>query len=256
MTAAKKFMFDVAFDSEKDLAEVEVANTQETIGAEAEVEIEAPTFSQQDIDSARNEGFERGREEATRELATAVERQTLDMLATIGTRLNELFESEQQADAAHAREAVVVSLSIVRKLFPHLSDAHGAQEVEALVLRAMSELTEETKVTLRLHPDMLVLMKEKISALAAETRFKGSIEFHGDEAMEKSDCRITWGMGGIARSTADIWHKIDEIVEENLGPDTNTEATSEISPETGDGTDDNSVPATQETIPDAGDDHG
>ena len=258
MTAVKKFMFDTSFDPEHGETPVPEAEKEAAVKA-AEEEPLAPTFSEEDLEIARNEGVQRGREEATREQANAVERQILDTMTALGTHLQELFKSEEAANKVRTREAIAAALSIVRKLFPHLSKTHGLSEVESMVLLAMAELTEESKITITLHPDTITPIKEKIGALASEGRFKGTIEFHPDETLEASDSRITWGLGGIERSTADLWHKIDEIVEENMGSDApksdtaeETNGTNEIASED----QGNDAPAIPDALPDSGDDHG
>ena len=72
MSAAEKFMFDLTFDNEvEEPLEHEESDGITTVDEEPEVII--PTFSEEDVETAKKQGFEAGKEEglaATTEVLT------------------------------------------------------------------------------------------------------------------------------------------------------------------------------------------
>ena len=63
MAAVRKFLFDVSFDE----AEPREEATEVRSGPEPVVEIAAPTFGAEDVETARGEGYAAGRDDASRE---------------------------------------------------------------------------------------------------------------------------------------------------------------------------------------------
>ena len=230
MTAAKKFTFDTVFDGAAPLPAAVQAEEAEAKKAAEEAAPAPPTFSEAELAAARAEAHAQGREEGLKEQADAIERRIMELLDAVNTRLGELFAMEIAAGEDRTRNAVGVAVTIVRKMFPHLQDQWGLKEVEDLVTRTLSEIAEEPKVTVTVHPDAIDALKARIDAIATETRFEGEIDIQTDDLLDPSDCRMAWSRGGVEREAAALWQHIDEIIEKNLGATSAVSQTIEAGP--------------------------
>ncbi len=214
MPAAKKFMFDTRFDEEPRPEEPAEVVEEEPEAEEAE---EAPTFSQDDVNAARDEGFAAGRDQGVREAAGVTERMTAEALGAVGERLAELFRIQQETNTATAADAVAVAAAVVRKLFPDLSRRNALGEVERLIEDVMDTMMGEPRVTIRVDAELHTALEEHVAGLATRHGFEGQIDVVADPELPAGDCRIEWRNGGAERNSDALWQEIDLIVARNLG---------------------------------------
>ncbi len=212
MTAVRKFLFERSFDDEKP----EVVEEQEHEEEEEEPEEVVPTFSEEEVNAAREEGFAAGKEEGIREAAEATERDILAVMGQLGEKFSDLFKAKETADAAILDSAISVAVGIARKIFPALNDKNALGEVERMVVKTLEHLLEEPIVTLYLNSGLLAPFEERMEALKTQAGFKGEVKVTVGEDVAPGDCRIEWSGGGAKRDSAELWQKIDEIVERNL----------------------------------------
>ncbi len=212
MTAVRKFLFDRSFDDEKP----EVVEEQEHEEEEEEPEEVVPTFSEEEVNAAREEGFAAGKEEGISEAAEATERNILAVMGQLGEKFSNLFKAKETADAAILESAISVAVGIARKIFPALNDKNALGEVERMVVETLEHLLEEPIVTLYLNSALLAPFEERMEALKTQAGFKGEVKVKAGEDVAPGDCRIEWSGGGAKRDSDELWQKIDEIVERNL----------------------------------------
>ena len=208
MTAVKKFLFDTPF------------GTSKTCDGEADQEDsdgEVPTFSQADVDAAREEGFAAGKEEGIRAAANTTEHRITESLRLLIERLAELFRMQDEANTDTARNAITVAITIARKMFPDLASRNALGEVERAAGMAMEKVLNDSPVVVRVNPELRDLLAKRIDAHTAGTAAEGRVTVSGDADLPVGDCRIEWRDGGAERDTAAMWKGIDEIIERNLG---------------------------------------
>ncbi len=210
MTAAKKFLFDTAFDM-TDTCEGDAGRK------DSQSEDEVPAFSQADMDAAREEGFAAGREEGIREAVKTTEHRVMESLTVLVERLSELFRVQDDANAETARNAITVAVTIARKMFPDLTLRNALGEVERLAEMAMGKALEASPVVVRVNPELRDPLAERIDAHTAGTAAEGRVTVSADADLPVGDCRIEWSDGGAERNTAAMWKDIDAIIERNLG---------------------------------------
>lgn len=227
MTAVRKFLFERSFDDEKP----EVVEEQEHEEEEEEPEEVVPTFSEEEVNAAREEGFAAGKEEGIREAAEATERDILAVMGQLGEKFSDLFKAKETADAAILDSAISVAVGIARKIFPALNDKNALGEVERMVVETLEHLLEEPIVTLYLNSGLLAPFEERIEALKTQAGFKGEVKVTVGEDVAPGDCRIEWSGGGAKRDSAELWQKIDEIVERNLSGETQEAEAAREAPE-------------------------
>ena len=146
MTAEKKiFMFDQDFDDVALLNEIARNEVQSraakseddendlSLDAPIEEEEVVPTFSEEDIAAARQQGFNDGKIEGSQEAQESIENEISQALETIGQKLTEIFKIQDLVNEALSKDAVALSLAVGRKLFPKLNEEHGLGEITSMV---------------------------------------------------------------------------------------------------------------------------
>jgi len=216
MTATEKFLFDYDFDQPAVNDEHDEENLTEGDGtAEPEPEIIVPTFSEEELNAAREEGFARGKGEGINETLISAEQKTASTLEMIVTKIEDIYQRQDEANMTIAHDAVNVAASITRKLFPQFS-THGAiEEVERVVVSVMEKVVDEPRLTITVNSFLLNGITERLDDMMAETGFEGKVILNGDDALPESDCRIEWGAGTASRDTNSLWQMIDSLIAEN-----------------------------------------
>jgi flagellar assembly protein FliH len=218
---ALKFLFDRSFDYDADGRGPAAAEAVEPdVAAEPEPPPPPPppTFSEADLEAARAASFAEGSAAGAREAISALEQQLAAAMAATADGLQSLA-AQHAADTESAHhDGIAVAVSVVRKLFPALSEAHGVGEVEHVVRDVLEQMTSEPVVRVRTAPALADAVRERLATAQAEIGFQGRIEVETDAAVAAGDCRVAWSRGGAERSAAMMWNAIDEIIERNLGP--------------------------------------
>jgi flagellar assembly protein FliH len=208
MTAVKKFLFDTTFGA---------SETCEGEANQKESEGRVPTFSQADVDAAREEGFAAGKEEGIRAAANTTEHRITESLRLLIERLAELFRMQDEANTDTARNAITVAITIARKMFPDLASRNALGEVERVAEMAMETVVDDSPMVVRVNPELRDPLAERIDAHIAGTAAEGRVTVSGDADLPVGDCRIEWRDGGAERNAAALWKDIDAIIERNTG---------------------------------------
>ncbi len=228
MPLGERFLFDESFD-EKDLARAEAEVEAQRVAEETvliEKEEATPSFTQEELEKARDDGFKAGHEAGLNDAATKAEAQIKDSLSIIGERMEDLLE-RQALDAADTfTDSVNIAVAIARKCFPALNETNGFQEIERMTQEVLKELLEEPRVIIYVNAIIKDLLETQINAITEKSHFEGQVIILEDEEIQPGDCRITWSSGSAERSLEGTIRKIEQIVEANL------EANQEIKEET------------------------
>ncbi len=204
----KKFLFDTV-----DFDEPEVVDT-------------APTFSEADLATTREDAYRRGysegqtqgRAEAAQAAQDAVDEKLRILLEDVSTRLRHLTSDEDRREMEKCIDAARLALHVVHKLMPQLAQNHGLPEVERIIARAIDARRDEPRIAITVAPALLEHVKERINPLAQERGFAGKMIVVADEAMALSDCRVEWADGGSERLMARLMGNIeDEFTRAILG---------------------------------------
>lgn len=231
MAARHKFLFEKDFDEETEFFDEPDFASGPMLGEgartateeEPEPEPESPTFSQEDIDAARDEGYRAGHAEGLEtgraEATAAAEQANADALDRLGQRLDELSTQVRGASEQRSSESLEVALTLVRKLFPALTRRHGQAEIETLIVESLERLREEPRVVVRVADAQLDTLRERIDGLAAKSGFAGKVVLLSDEDLAPGDARADWADGGAERDTARVWREIENAAARALGAD-------------------------------------
>ena len=216
MPKGERFLFDVSFDEENlTLAEAEANLAAEEVEI-VDIEEDILTFTEDQLNAARNEGYEAGREAGIQEAGDAIETKINESLGVIGSHLDELFKRQAIDMATTFTDAVNIAVTISRKCFPHLNDTHGFPEVERMVSEVLTEVIEEPRVIIHINPSLKDPLDSRIKSIARTSNFEGQIIILEADDLALGDCRITWSSGTAEREMESTLSTIGQIVEANL----------------------------------------
>lgn len=185
----KKFLFDtIDFD-------------------EPEVVDDAPTFSEEQVTLARDEGqkhghakgYAEGHADAARAAHDAVEEKLRILLDGVTLSLGQLTANEERREMEKCIDAARMALHIVHKLMPQLAASHGLPEVERIIASAVDARRDEPRIAITVPTALLDALKGRIDQLAQDRGFAGKLIVIADDAMAPSDCRVEWADGGSER---------------------------------------------------------
>lgn len=231
----KKFLFNDEFVMLEDGApepeqkEAEAADEGDELladGAEADAENDeieepieeaAPTFSEEDLDIARREGIQSGRDEALKDLEGSLQKKLADTLEA----LLQQFATIETAFADDKEErnlnAVGVATVIVRKLFPSLNMDNAIDEIDHMIHQAMERTAGSIKLNFFVADELKGEVETKLKEQIAGSGRMIEYQVIAKPDMAVGDCTIEWEGGGLVRDQAVMWQEIDEIIERNLG---------------------------------------
>ncbi|MGP1394720.1 MAG: hypothetical protein ACTS3R_04355 [Inquilinaceae bacterium] len=208
---ARPFGFDRSFDvndtGARPMAEAKV----ETAAKKAPPPPPPPTFSAEDVEAARRDGYNKGRTTATAEAEASLDSKLVQMLEKIDGETKRLLDEQAAMDAALTDEAIRIAVALIGKLLPGLAERHGLDEAEHLVRACLADMIEEPRIVVRVADTMLDPMRDRLAAIPGEAGFTGKVILLSDDALTVGDCRVEWADGGAERISATLWQDIEEI---------------------------------------------
>lgn len=198
------YLFDVDFDSDAAALPPEPEDIEE--------EPAAPTFSEEELQAARDEAFEAGKAEAISQSSASLEQQISMIVAALQNDFASLSSMQQEANEATMRDAVQIATTIISKVLPAYVQEHGAAEIEAFVRATLSTLFAEADVIVRAPEATAADLAERLTPVADALGVAGKLKIAADPALGPADCRMEWGNGGAERNAAQIMSDIDAMV--------------------------------------------
>ena len=188
----RPFIFEQSFDS---LASPEAL---ETIKQKEEEEA-AATFSEEELQAAREDAYKQGIQAGLQDATTSIEQQVATTLDVLAVTLDRLTEQQQQANKLIFRETIGLAVAAVGKLLPEFIQNSGTAEVEKFVGDIMSRILEEPRITIRVADEILPEIERNLIDLTGRIGFSGILEVTGDSELGSADCRIRWSEGDAER---------------------------------------------------------
>lgn len=227
----KKFLFDNDFTDLEPIApikkeakpvetdESEEPESDENSAAPAEEIIEEiiPTFSQEDVDRAREEGAQRGRDEALKDLEGSLQKKLTDTVAAVEQKLVAIADEQDRQKDERTKNAAAIAAVMMRKLFPALNMKNAMAEINHMIEQAIEKTSGEAKIIFHVAEEIKGEVENKISEITATSGRDIEFKVVGSTDIAMGDCKIEWSGGGLVRNQGLIWNEIDEIIERNIG---------------------------------------
>lgn len=203
----RRFLFETSFDSGTG---VEKEATQ--IGKQPP----EPTFTQADLDAARQQGYRDGENAGKAATLGTIESTTAANLDAISAMLPALAAQQAAAHALLMQDGVRLAMTVIGKILPAFAARHGTAEIEALVADCLSRLPERPKISVYIPESAGDALSRSLDNLAETAAFDGRFIVHEDPAMGPADCRLEWGDGSAERNLDRLWADIETAADRYL----------------------------------------
>jgi flagellar assembly protein FliH len=188
----------------------------------------ARDFTLEDIEEARQQGFEDGKATGVAEAKAAIDRSVADALTVAGQGLETLGPALVELRAGIEAEALQTVTTIVRKIVPYYAQTHGYDEVEALLRDCLSAAYDEPRIVVRAHDSVLGSLTDHLDDLTKSSGFNGNLVLFEDQDLAPGDCRVEWADGGAERDIKRVWENIElaitRFTQEQPAPESSTAA--------------------------------
>lgn len=215
MAKMEKFLFDTEFEvGDEDWDKEEIQEVQEppdpnTLPRYSEEEMQAALLQAQE--ESRSEGHATGLAEARQETATFASLE----LVKIGTQIEQLATTEANNIDMAQHEATALALSVGRRLAKVLIERHPLEFAEEMITETLGHMTEalrESKITIRVAPNLAEPLTSHIGKITEKTGFTGQTIILEEQGFGAGDCRVEWAHGGAERMITDIDRWIEDAV--------------------------------------------
>lgn len=172
-----------------------------------------PSFTQEQLEAARQEGHNAGFTEGQKALAENQQQYANVLLAQIDRQLGHLIEASARRWDEHLAQMQEVALVIARKILPAYVAKHGLQEIEAIVTQVIKERGHETRLVVRVSEAQFDTVNASLKTITEREAYAGKIVLLAEPEFGPADCRVEWADGGMERDLKALWQEIDSIME-------------------------------------------
>jgi flagellar assembly protein FliH len=197
----KKFFFDVHNFDENEKADEVVEDLPPP----------PPTFSEQELASAKEESLTQGRKEGYAEAQDSIQKQVLDTLNIIRNHFNILFEEEERRARIFEKEAVQLAATIFARAFPALNERHGMEEVKAAMQNILETVREMPEILIDVPPAYVEAIQTHVNSLLRQDGGPRCI-VRGSDSLGPGQCRMAWVNGTAARNGPALAEQIREQI--------------------------------------------
>lgn len=198
----RPFLFEQSFDV--------AAEPKEAVKKEEEQA--PPTFSEEELQAARDEAYKAGLQAGLQEAGASIEQQVATTLDVMAGTLGGIAERQASMNEAITRDAIDLAVGAVKKLLPVTAEANGVAEITALLEEALARLLQEPRITIRVAESLAGQVESQLGAVAARAGFDGRISVLPDPEMGPADCRIMWNDGEANREVGALLEELDGLV--------------------------------------------
>ena len=217
-----KYLFNTMFDEEETNNEKD--NKKDLLKEEEKLSVEdVSTFSEEDLNVAKQIALKQGIQECKAEVMSGIEREITSSLDTISVKLESLMQVHKKWTEAINKDTLRLAHAIMKKLAPQLTRNGELSEVERTIAHAFEFINKQPKVLIQISQHLKTPLQEKIDLITSRANFDGLVVLVVNEELAGEDCRIKWDSGELERSMSTTWDQIDKIVDRVI---TETEALS------------------------------
>lgn len=204
MSAARPFLFEVAFDDD------------DVVEPMADEPAAAPTFDEAALQAARAEGFDAGRLEGyaqgQRDAEAAADAASASAREAIAAHLTGFMEHAAAAEAGALAVAATAASQAVVHGFPAFAATVGSGEIDLLFRDALARASDEPRIVVRIAPDAFEKTADDLNDIARSTGFAGKVITLEDGAIAPGDVKVEWADGGLVRDLGRLTRAIAEAL--------------------------------------------
>lgn len=199
----RKFTFDEHFD---DGASAPRAQTSQKA---------KKFYTPEEVEAARNEGYERGRGSLE---AVAAQAQGLALGQIAEGAMAALGALDTMAAEARAL-ALQTALAAARRIAGAALDRYPLDVIEETVAQCLAQAAQEPRIVVRVGERVAEALKARLITLSEDVGYAGRIVVSVEPRIAAADCRLEWSDGGVERDAAAIAERIEAALQRFVDAD-------------------------------------
>lgn len=190
MQGSKKFLFDLNNFDEPD----------DTVSEEDLI----PTFSEEQLEQARAEGYAQGKADGIAEEKTSREQQVTRLLGQIVQTFQVLLTSEGLREQQYEEESLRLLHGALKTLFPILNKRLGMKEVEDMAERVVQSQSGQKKIVVRVPVGFGKEIETYLFAKIRDEERRAKLMIEEDKTLSEGECIMEWTDGGAVRNAGKL----------------------------------------------------
>lgn len=182
----KKFYFDLH-------------NFDEPYTGEEDTEEQVPTFSEEELEAAKNSAYAEGKRDGLKEAADSREQHIAQTLARIAQSFTSLFSAESYRERQYEEESLSLLRTAINRLLPNMNKRLGSDELKQIIEKTLKGQSGLSEIMVHVHPDEVTDIQALLERNWPEGTNAPSYSVLGETAFETGQCSITWADGGMVR---------------------------------------------------------
>lgn len=179
-----------------------------------------PTFSEQELELAREQAYQEGLGAGRAEALTDAEKAAQDMAASTKTLLDIISNRVTLAGESHLHylrsQTEVMTrtvLAIARKIAGDALKREPLASVEGLLAECMGLIAGNEVISIVVAPEKADMLRQSLDTLKGQVQgFKGEIEITADASLGEHDCRLEWNNGQAERNIEELWNNVEALI--------------------------------------------
>lgn len=197
-SSVERFAFDRIFAMHPSDPSVNVGDLELEISAlKAEIAL-LKSEHREELSRARMDGFEAGLSQARGEREVAL----LSAVDALHASIEVIDAQFTEVSERVTGEATEVALAAADLLAGRAIEAAPSAAIDAAIGRVLGQVARGTELLIRVHPDLVADIEEKIALRQSQDRRKLNLFVAGDDTLALGDAMIGWEEGGLALNAA------------------------------------------------------
>ena len=212
MAALKTFRFDLDFDDPKynvDISEVDEKSTDLEKDVKT-IEPEVETYSEADLEIARQSGFESGKDVATLEAQENLEVKIVEVLNLIYDQFSELEEKQLKFNRQLESQTISLINSVHQKIYPVTESFIEINEAVGFSESILSNLSEQPQLVISVNDNLAEKFREHISKFSENRSDSSEVIVKSSQEINAGEVKLEWQGGGAKRDPETIISEIDQ----------------------------------------------
>ncbi len=166
-------------------------------------------LTEADLAAAREEGLQRGRQEA----AQATDRASAEALRAIA-RMMQMMLSGLAAEAQGLRQdALEVAMAAAQLMAGQALEQFAPEAVEGFVSEAVGQLRDVPRLVVRIAPELADDLAPRMEQVARDAGFDGQVVVRPDPVASGGDVTLEWAEGSIHHDRASSFAAVEAAAE-------------------------------------------
>lgn len=170
-----------------------------------------PTFSEEDLKSAREKAYEAGKAEGYKSAQTSTAQSMLLLVKALQQEFEKLLTQEHQREEIFEKEVVKLCAALFEKITPELIDRYGKNILQDTISAALQDCKKEEKLTIHLHKEQ----HQQFEKILKDQGFQ-NFKINHEMIETPSSCRVEWQNGGTIFDIPALSEKIQGILHQFL----------------------------------------